>query len=128
MSRINNKGFSLIGMIVTVAIMVALMAMYLPSTMENGQSMENMTELKTTASTIYNAAQIYVSTQLAAGNTFQPNETIPSEKFTSGLDTSNLKTIEIKLDNKGSAVKYVFIETNAGTKYDFPVGSSGKVD
>ena len=127
-THLNNKGFSMIGLVIAIALMLILMAMYLPNVVGNGTATENVTELKTTASTIYNAAQIYLSTQQASGAQPQPNGTIPSSKLTSGLDTSMYKTIEVKLNESGTAVKYVYLETNSGTKCDFPAGSSGKAD
>ncbi len=124
----NNEGFSFIGLIIAIAIMAALIAMYVPNVMDNGTNTENVAEVKTVASTVYNAAKIYVSTQQANGESFQPNGVIDSSKVTGGLDTSNYKTIEVKLDSSGTAVKYVYVETNEGTKCDFPAGASGKAD
>lgn len=132
MKEINNKGFSFIGIIIAVAILVALTAMSVSNMGLGGVSgegsVESTAEIKTVASTVYNVGKRYIDTQISTGVQLQPNGTIPSSALTGGLDTSNYEVIEVKLDDTGKAIKYVYVETKDGLKCDYPVGSSGKVN
>lgn len=124
----NNSGsFTIIGLVIAIAIMLLLVSMFFGSgTANNTESVAESNETTVVASTVYNAAQIYLSTQQSMGKSFQPNGTIPASDIAGALP-ENCKTVEIKLDSKGSAVKYVYIETNDGAKQDYPSGASGKI-
>lgn len=124
----NNDGFTFVGIIIAVIIVIVLITMQMsqPTVGLNKETGENVMEVKTIASTIYNSAKVYIATQQAAGNSIAPNSKLDPSNLTGGLDTSNLKTIEVKVDGNGSGIKYVYVETNKGTKADFPVGASGK--
>ena len=67
-NRLNdNKGFSLVELIVVIAIMVILIAMLVPNVVGYIKKASWASE-QNAASTIFSAAQTYVTDQYAAGN------------------------------------------------------------
>ena len=125
----DRGGFALIGLIVAVALMVVIAAVYFSSgTTENEVAVEKNTEVSSIAATLYHSAQIYVTTQQSMGTAFEPNASIPTAALTTGIDTSLYKTFEVKMDGAGTNVKYAYVEANDGSKADYPSGASGKVN
>lgn len=129
-SKLNNKGFSLIELIVVITIMVILMAILVPNVVKYvGTSQE--ASAKNSANTIYSAAQNYIVGELAAGKTFEPNSVLqPSVLWSEGVDLltplKQSEVVEIKLNSTGTLVEYVYY-TNGGVEADYPQGSSGKI-
>lgn len=127
--KIDQDGFSMLGLIIAVFLLVAVAAFYFSSgNKENSEALEQQTEVSTVAATLYHSAQMYVTTQQSMGVTFEPNAAIPTGALTAGLDTSLYKTFEVKMDSAGTNIKYAYVEANDGSKADYPSGASGKAN
>ncbi|MBQ9604656.1 MAG: hypothetical protein IJR45_04500 [Firmicutes bacterium] len=124
-----SGNFTIIGLVIAVVLMVTIAAFYFSSgNTENETALEQQTEVSAIASTLYHSAQVYVTTQQSMGVTFEPNASIPTSALTSGLDTSQYKTFEVKMDSAGTNIKYAYVEANDGSKADYPSGASGKAN
>lgn len=127
--KINQDGFSMVGLIIAVFLLVAVAAFYFSSgNKENSEALEQQTEVSTVAATLYHSAQMYVTTQQSMGVTFEPNASVPTGALTAGLDKSLYKTFEVKMDSEGTNIKYAYVEANDGSKADYPSGASGKAN
>lgn len=127
----NNKGFSLIELIVVITIMVILIAMLVPNFVGYITKTQNATA-KSAANTIYGAAQSYVVSELAVGNTFEAGSTIDaSVLYSDGVELITAlkddEIVEIMLNDTGTVIEYVYYE-NGSAKADYPEGASGKID
>lgn len=135
MKKLNNEGFSFIAIIISVAIMVVLVSMNMNGIASIGggkasnvAEAEVYTEMKTVATVVYNSGKTYITTKNAQGVQLEANGLVPVSDVITGVDTSKYKTVEVRLNENGDGIKYVYLETNDGLSYDYPVGSSGKVE
>lgn len=127
----NNRGFSLIELIVAITIMTVLIAILVPNVVGYIKKSQDAAA-KTAASTIYGAATNYVVTKIADGADFSANSQVDaSVLWSDGVELLNpLKSseqAEIVLNETGSAVKYVYYKNGAGAEADYPEGMSGKI-
>lgn len=127
---LNNKGFSLIELIVVITIMVILMGVLIPNTVQYIKK-SHETSAKNSARTIYSAAQNYIVDKLAYGDTFEPDSTIDvsvlwSEQVALINELKSSEQVEIRLNDAGTLVKYVYYK-NGSIEADYPEGESGKI-
>ena len=132
MKKLNdNSGFSLVEVIVVVAIMIVLISMLLPNVLGYAEK-ANRANAKANAEAIYSAAMAYVCDKIEDGETFEPGseldvEVLWSEGVELISEDLNYDTVEIRLDAPGKRVKYVYYKSKNGAEVDYPVGYSGKI-
>lgn len=126
-----NDGFSLVELIVTIAIIVVLVSILVPNVAYYiSQATEAQTEA--TAKELYNAASVYVSEEIVKGNNFTPDDEIEPEVLWECDDSlveepQGYDEIEIKLTSTGANVNYVYLR-KGDYEADYPRGNSGKVN
>ena len=125
-----GKGFSLVELIVTIAIIVILVAVLVPNVVVYIEQ-ATRAQAETTAKQLYNAASVYVSEELTKGHDFDPNDTIePSILWSSDEslveEPKNCDEIEVKLSSTGANVNYVYVRSG-DYEIDSPRGNSGRV-
>jgi len=123
-----NRGFSLVELIVVIAIMVVLIGALVPNLVKYLKNAE-VISAKNTSATLYRAAETYVISMTAEGVDFPPNSQLtPSVLWTPPIDLMDPikgnNTIEIQINDLGNAVDYVYFETENGIKADYPEGFS----
>ena len=126
--RRDCRGFSLVELIVVIAIMVILIAALVPNLVKYLKNAESISA-KNTAATIYRAAETYVVSMSAEGVDFPGNAMLdPSVLWTPPADLmdepKNAAVLEIKLSDMGNAVEYVYFESPNGINADYPAGFS----
>lgn len=129
--RRDCRGFSLVELIVVIAIMVILIAALVPNLVKYLKNAE-VISAKNTSATAYRAAETYIISMTAEGVDFPGNALLdPNVLWNPAIDLmdkpKNLSTLEIKLSDQGNAVEYVYFETPNGINADYPEGFSGKV-
>lgn len=108
----NEKGFTLVELIVVIAIMVTLVALLLPKAI-GYITRAREAKIQGNCAEIYNAACVYVSDRLSKGDEFEPDSDLDETLLWSG-DThlvdepDDYTDIEIKINESGNAVKYVY--------------------
>lgn len=127
----NQKGFSLIELIVVIVIMVILIAALVPNVVKYVRKSQE-TSAKVAAKTIYDASQTYVTGELAKGNAFTPNANLDvTVLWSDGVDLmkpmNNYQDVEIKLNDTGDLVKYVYYKNGISIEADYPEGFSGRI-
>ncbi|MBQ6555130.1 MAG: type II secretion system protein [Firmicutes bacterium] len=127
--RHDSNGFSLVELIVVIAIMVILIAALVPNLVKYLKNAESISA-KNTAATVYRAAETYVVSMTAEGVDFPGNTTLepPSILWTPPIDLmdepKNAAVLEIMLNDAGNAVEYVYFESPNGINADYPAGFS----
>ena len=132
LKKINDKGFSLVELIVVVAIVIILTAALVPNVI-GYINKANVAVTKSAAETVYNASVHYIYSEIGKGNSFAPNSNIdPTILWDPNVllikEPKDYSTIEIKVDSTGRLIKYVYYVDSGGNAADFPVGASGKVN
>ncbi len=125
-----TDGFSIVELLVTIAIMVILIAILIPN-ITAYISKATEAEVQGTAKELYNAASVYVADELSKGHDFDPNDTIdPSELWNKDdslvEEPENYDDIEVKISSTGANVNYVYIR-RGDYEVDYPKGNSGKI-
>lgn len=102
----NKQGFTLIEMIVVVAIIAILIALIVPNVMRFIQT-TNQTAADANAKTIYVAAQTYITDQYTKGNEVTGTE-ISIDLIKPFLtDSAVTQNADVKIEASGGAVKSV---------------------
>lgn len=132
--RKNKKGFTLVELIVVIAIIVILTATLIPNVITYVKK-ASIASAKNSASNVYKAAQNYIIHKIAQGNTFEPNSNLePSLLWDSSPDAELLyepkdaEEIIIKINDNGTLVDYVYYKSTTGIAADYPEGDSGMVN
>ena len=126
----SSEGFSLVELIVTIAIIVILVSVLVPNVAVYIKQ-ATQAQAETTAKQLYNAASVYVSEELSKGNEFDPNDTIEPSVLWTGDESlvdepKNCDEIEVKLSSTGANVNYVYVRSG-DYEVDYPRGNSGRV-
>ena len=126
----SESGFSLVELIVTIAIMVILIAILIPNISAYIKKASEA-NVQVAAKEIYNAASVYVSEELAKGHDFDPNDTITPSVLWSGDDSlidepTGYDDIEVKISSTGANINYVYLR-KGDFEVDYPKGNSGKI-
>ena len=128
----SNDGFSLIELIVVIAVIIILISMLIPAVATYITKAE-MAVTQNDCNEFFTAANVYVSTEISEGHTFLPNQVISDPSVLWSGDAPFMQepkgtysTIEIKLNADGSAVEYVYYD-RGDFDADTPKGQSGKV-
>ncbi len=128
----SNDGFTLVELIVVIAVIIVLISMLIPAVASYITKAE-MAVTQNDCNEFFTAANVYVSTQISEGNTFAPNQVLSDPSVLWSGDAPFMQepkgtysTIEIKLNADGNAVKYVYYD-RGDFDTDVPRGASGKV-
>ena len=140
MKKMNNKGFSLVELIIVIAIMAILIVVLAPQYLKyversrNSTDMQNATEIKTAVETY--AADPEATKAFPAGETFKITITQTSGAVTTDVSTgavaqaiteAGLTIGDIKCSSKTAWTQYELngtVQTNGGIKWVYDDGST----
>lgn len=123
----NNKGFSLVELVVVITIMVILIAVFAPNIVGYVRK-SHIRTMTMSCKTIYVGAQAYVSEKKSRRESID-TDTIAVEELWNNQYIQPIEgdyDIEIKLSDNHLAVDYVYYDDGSGVKADYPYGASGK--
>ncbi len=128
----NKDGFTLVELIVVIAVIIVLVSMLIPAVASYITKAE-IAVTRNDCNEFYTAANVYVSSKIGEGHTFTSGEVLsdPSVLWTGDSPfmlppKGTYTTIEIKLNDAANAVEYVYYD-RGDFDADTPPGASGKV-
>ena len=126
-----SEGFSLIELIVVIAIMIILVSMLVPNVV-GYLDKANKSVAKDAAQKIYTAALNYIYSEVGKGHEFEPNSEIDVEVLWSSdeqllKEFGDYETVEIRVDSTGRIINYVYYKDNVGNEAVYPTYLEDKV-
>lgn len=120
-NKMNNKGFSLVELIVVIAIMVILMAMLIPNVVGYINKATHTTEMNG-ASTVFSAAQTYATDLYAQGSYDEGAITVENLLSAQLLTKEPTITYSISCNATSPVVEMVSFTGSDGSLYSYPEG------